>query len=70
MDSDATFALKSWKRLIKRRKSEVIQMLDIVENIIEEKKNQMKQWASFEFYRPAAMLIEVLFRKSQFVMKE
>jgi hypothetical protein len=53
--------------------SEVIQMLDILESIIEgliEEEKAIEGISELGFYRPVAMIIEVLFRKSQFEMKE
>lgn len=53
--------------------SEVIQMLDILESIIEgliEEEKAIEGMSELGFYRPVAMAIEVLFRKSQFEMKD
>lgn len=51
----------------------MIQMLDILESIIEgliEEEKAIEGMSELGFYRLVAMIIEVLFRKSQFEMKE
>ncbi|RCH89945.1 hypothetical protein CU098_008052 [Rhizopus stolonifer] len=53
--------------------SEVIQMLSILENIVEgliEEEREIKERSEIGFYRPVVMIMGVLFRKSQFEMKE
>ncbi|OBZ88839.1 hypothetical protein A0J61_03115 [Choanephora cucurbitarum] len=53
--------------------SEVIQMLDILENVTEgliEEGKAIEEMSELGLYRPVSMVIEVLFRESQFEMKD